>query len=53
MYEVDVDVNVGCDGFQIWNSGIYWFQKPQKKKKKTEGCIMRQWGLSNEVENSF
>ena len=26
MYEADVDMNVGCDGFQIRNAGIHWFQ---------------------------
>ena len=26
MYEADVDINVGCDGFQIRNAGIHWFQ---------------------------
>ena len=26
MYEADVDMNVGCDGFQIRNAGINWFQ---------------------------
>ena len=26
MYEADVDMNVGCDGFQIWNAVIHWFQ---------------------------
>ena len=26
MYEVDVDMNVDCDGFQIRNTGIHWFQ---------------------------
>ena len=26
MYETDVDMNVGCDGFQIRNAGIHWFQ---------------------------
>ena len=26
MYEADVDMNVGYDGFQIRNAGIHWFQ---------------------------
>ena len=26
MYEADVDMNVDCDGFQIRNTGIHWFQ---------------------------
>ena len=26
MYEADVDINMGCDGFNIWNAGIHWFQ---------------------------
>ena len=26
MYEADVDMIVGCDGFQIRNAGIHWFQ---------------------------
>ena len=26
MYETDVYMNVGCDGFQIRNAGIYRFQ---------------------------
>ena len=26
MYEADVDMNVGCDGFQIRNAGVHWFQ---------------------------
>ena len=26
MYEADVNMTVGCDGFQIRNAGIHWFQ---------------------------
>ena len=26
MYEADVDMNMGCGGFQIRNDCIHWFQ---------------------------
>ena len=58
MYEADVDMNVDCDGFQIWNAGIFWFQirKPTPPPRETEHAewrIMCRCGLSNEAENSF
>ena len=48
MYEADVDINVGCDGFQIRNAGIHWFQS-----RKLRGVLCADTGYLMKRKTHF
>ena len=48
MYEADVGMNVDCDGFQIRNAGIHWFQS-----RKLRGVLCADAGYLMERKTHF